>query len=144
MNRQTKNNKFFKLIAAIFFILLTLQSCGPDLQKSYIHLQNGIDLVFQAQHQQAIVELDKALKYNPESFEAYYYRGAAKRNSGDMEGAYDDFQQAVEINPLYAEPYFALALLYEYRNDKDMACYFYLKAEELGMLNITDYTRWCK
>ncbi len=132
------------LISGLIVLLLAIYGCGPNPAKSRFHLENGIEMLYFGQHNEAMLELNKALKYDSESFEAYYYRGAAKRNLQDMEGAYDDFQKSLELNPNYAEAHFALALIYEYRNDKSMACYYYLKAEELGMINIEDYTRWCK
>lgn len=135
-----KNSLF--LFFALFSIAFT--SCGPNTTKARFHLENAIELIFKAQTEEAIKELNLVLKYDRDSHEAFYYRGSCKRQLNDVEGAIQDFQTSIEKNPLYAEPHFALGLIYDYLQDNVKACSYYLKAEELGMPNIVDYTKWCK
>lgn len=117
--------------------------CGPNENKSNEHLQLGIDKIFAARHQEALEEFNKAIKYNPESSEAYYYRGACKRNLKDIDGSIEDYKKSIELDPNYAEPYFSLGLLYDYLQDRSLACFYYRKAEALGRPNTDEYTRWC-
>ena len=49
----------------------------------------------------AIDYLNKAIELNPEYAEAYYWRGIAKRKSGDDEGAGKDFFKGREVDPYY-------------------------------------------
>jgi tetratricopeptide (TPR) repeat protein len=135
-----KRSIFLSLV--LFYI--AFNSCGPNTTKARYHLENAIELIYKAKNEEAIKELNLALKYDNDSHEAYYYRGSCKRNLNDVDGAIQDFQTSIDKNPLYAEPYFALGLIYAYMQDNLKACSYYLKAEELGMPNIVDYTKWCK
>lgn len=137
---MTKINIFLLL----FGMLLLTYSCGPNPRKARIHLENAIEKIYMAKFDEAMRELELVIKYDPDSHEAYYYRGACKRNMGDAEGAMRDFQKSIEKNPSYAEPYFGIALIYELWQDRDSACSYYIKAEELGKPNLEDYTKWCK
>lgn len=127
----------------ILFVAL-FQACGPNTAKSEEHLRKGIDLIYKAKHQNALDELNLAIKYNASSAEAYYYRGACKRNLQNHEGAMEDYKKAVELMPDYADAHFSLGQLYDYFQDRKMACYHYLKAETLGRPNMNEFTRWCK
>ncbi|MBW7847993.1 MAG: tetratricopeptide repeat protein [Bacteroidales bacterium] len=130
-------------LAAIILPMI-FSACGPNIEKSQSHLLKGIDLTFQAQHSEALVEFNQAIKFNDHSFEAYYYRAACKRNLKDNDGAMADYKKAIELKPDYAEAHFGLGQLYDYLQDRQMACFHYLKAESLGLPNVGDYTRWCK
>jgi tetratricopeptide (TPR) repeat protein len=129
------------LLSGILFIA---SACGPNPRKARIHLENAIEKIYMAKFDEAMRELELVLRYDPNSHEGYYYRGACKRNLGDVDGAMEDFQKSIEKNPRYAEPYFGIALIYELRQDRDSACSYYIKAEELGKPNLEDYTKWCK
>lgn len=142
MTHSSQKPTFTLFAALILFILFS--ACGPNHEKSQLHLRKGIELVFQAKHSEALTEFDKAVDFDGSSFEAYYYRGACKRNLKDNEGAMADYKKAVELKPDYAEAHFGLGQLYDYFQDRQMACYHYLKAEALGLPNVGDYTRWCK
>ena len=54
----------------------------------------------------AILDFDKAIKFNPKYTEAYSNRGLAKYNIEDLQGAYFDFSKALELGPADADKYF--------------------------------------
>ncbi len=137
--------KFYKFLS-VFAVaaLLSLQSCGPNPEKSRLYLDNGIDYLYHSQFEESIVSLDKAIEYDPNNYEAYYYRGCAKENNFMSEEALADFMKSIEIKPDYYQPYFNIGLIYRRINDMDMACYYFKKAEELGRPNMVDYTKHCK
>lgn len=125
--------------------VLLLNSCGTNEEKFRLHLENGIDLIYKAQFAEAEAELNKALKQKPSSHEAVYFIGACRRSQGDIEGAKQKFEESIKLNPQYAEPYLGLALIYQdIYQDREMACYYFVKAEELGMKSLMDYTKWCR
>ncbi|MBK9290693.1 MAG: tetratricopeptide repeat protein [Bacteroidetes bacterium] len=133
-----------KLIAP-FLLMLVLVSCGTKEEKFRHHLENGIDLIYQARHREAEAELTKALKYKPDSHEAVYYLGACRRSLGDVEGAKARFEEAIRLNPQYPDPYLGLALIYQdVYQDRDMACHYFVMAEDLGMKSLMDYTKRCR
>lgn len=131
-------------LTIMLFLSLLLISCGVNENKSRLHLDRGVDFIYQARHEQALAELEKAVKYNPKSAEAHYYRAACKRNLKNVEGALEDYKKAIELNPEYADAYFNIASIYDYLQDRKTACFYYLKAEALGRPNTNEYTRWCK
>lgn len=145
VTKSGRNNStaFRIFIIGILFLGFSF-GCGPNEKKSEEHLQLGIDKIFQARHQEALEEMNKAIRYNPQSSEAFYYRGACKRNLQDLDGAIEDYKKSIELDPNFAEPYFSLGLLYDFLQDRTLACYYYRKAEALGRPNTDDYTRWCK
>jgi tetratricopeptide (TPR) repeat protein len=55
----------------------------------------------------AISDFTKAIEYNHEYAEAYYYRGRAKSELKFYREAIIDFSRAIEIRPEYAEAYFS-------------------------------------
>jgi tetratricopeptide (TPR) repeat protein len=61
-----------------------------------LYLDNGDELLRDA---------NLALKYDPNSDEAYALRGAGKSSAGDVPGAFADFAKAISINPRSARSY---------------------------------------
>jgi tetratricopeptide (TPR) repeat protein len=54
----------------------------------------------------AILDFDRAIKINPNSYNTYSSRGSAKYNLGDNKGAILDFDQAIRIKPKNYPAYF--------------------------------------
>ena len=132
-------------ILIFVFAALIASSCQTDEEKFRYHLENGIDLIYKAKYQDAESELYKALKQNPNSHEVVYYLGACRKSLGDIEGAKSRFEEAIKLNPQYAEPYLGLALLYQdVYQDRDMACHYFVMAEDLGIKSLMDYTKRCR
>lgn len=144
MNVNLRRHTYIIQTGIFIILLITFSACGADKEKSTLHLNKGIELIYKARHQEALQELNLAVQYNSASHEAFYYRGACKRNLNDVEGAMSDYKKAVELNPDFADAHFSLGQLYDFLNDHKMACYYYLKAEALGRPNTNEYTRWCK
>lgn len=128
----------------LFSVMLLISSCESKTKKAKAHIENAVEKIYLAQHKEALSELEKAVQLDSGLYEAYYYRASCKRNLQDIDGAIVDFNKTIEINPAFAEAYLNLALIYDYQNDREKACIYYLKAEELGMPNLTDYTKHCK
>ena len=56
-------------------------------------------------HKLAIANYDQALKHDPNNAEAYYNRGKARSDLGDLEGARADYGKALKLNPDNVEAY---------------------------------------
>ena len=85
----------------------------------------------------------KAIKYDKNNYEAYYYRGCAKVNASKHREAIADFEKAVELKPDYADAYFNLGRTYYMLNDEDKACEYYQLAAKYGRPNLEDYLKRC-
>ena len=118
-------------------------SCGPNPEKSRKYLDKGIDYLYTSQFDEAIGFLDKAIEYDPNNYEAYFYRGCAYSNNFNQVKAFADWNKAIEIKPDYPDPYFNIGLIYRRNNDHAMACYFFKQAEKYGRQNMEDYVKFC-
>ena len=58
--------------------------------------------------------------------------GIEKSQQGNYQGAIADFNQAIEINPQHANPYYNRGLARELANDLEGACDDWRKAVDLG------------
>ena len=134
--------RLFKTVAVTS--LLFLISCGNNPEKSRIYLDKGLDYHYSSQCEEAIEQFNKAIKYDPNNYEAYFYRGCAKYDLFQREDAVNDYLKSIEINPEYLQAYFNLGLYYRGINDYDMACYYFKIAEDKGRPNMEDYTKHCR
>ena len=130
---------FFASLALAFLMV----SCGSDSEKSRKFLDQGIDYLYTSQFDEAIEFFDKAIKYDNNNYEAYYYRGCAYSNNFKKDKAMRDWNKAIELKPDYADPYFNIGLLYRRVNDYAMACYYFKLAEKYGRPNMEDYVKFC-
>ena len=133
--------KILVLISAT--IVLLMVSCGSNPEKSRIYLDKGIDYLYTSQFEEAIELFDKAIKYDENNYEAYYYRGCAYSNNFKKDQAFKDWNKAIEIKEDYPDPYFNIGLLYRRNNDYAMACYYFKLAEKYGRQNMEDYVKHC-
>ena len=131
------------LLIASLVTLVLFTSCGRDSEKSRMYLDQGIDLLYRSQIDESIESFDKAIRYDDENYEAYYYRGCAYSNNFNNEQAILDWNKAIEIKEDYADPYFNIGLIYRRKNDYSMACYYFKLAEKYGRQNMEDYVKYC-
>ena len=127
----------------ISFCTLFLTSC-ENPAKSRQYTEEGSKLLLRySKFEEAEETLTKAIQYNKNNFEAYYYRGCAKVNAKKYQEAISDFEKAVEIKPDYADAYFNLGRTYYLINDDDKACENYKLAAKYGRPNLEDYLKRC-
>lgn len=70
----------------------------PQLGAAY--LNQGAAYIYQRDFVSAIAPLDRAIQLNSKDlFAAHYNRAIARENTGDVPGAYADFQKALELKP---------------------------------------------
>ena len=134
-----------KKLALLFVALcaLCLSSC-ENPAKSRVYVQEGEKLLLRySEYKKAEETLTKAIKYDKNNYEAYYYRGCARVNAMRYNDALADFHKAVEIKSDYADAYFNLGRTYFLMNDHDKACENYKLAAEYGRPNLDDYLKRC-
>ena len=75
--------------------------------------------------QTARAAIEKHLQQHPKSARAYFLLGEVHRRSGqaelDNQRAVSAYQEAVRLDPTYAEPHRELGLLYRAKNERDRA-----------------------
>ena len=124
-------------------LLMALMSC-ENPSKSRLYTEEGSkQLLRYSDFQKAEETLTKAIKYDKNNFEAYYYRGCAKVNAMKYNEAIADFEKAVELKPDYADAYFNLGRTYILLNNEEKACEYYKLADKYGRPNLEDYLKRC-
>lgn len=124
-------------------MLFALSGC-ENPTKSRLYTEEGSKLLLRySNYEEAEVVLTKAIKYDKNNFEAYYYRGCARVNAQRLKEAIADFDKAVELKPDYADAYFNLGRTYYIMQDEDKACEYYKLAQQYGRPNLDDYLRRC-
>jgi tetratricopeptide (TPR) repeat protein len=64
------------------------------------HLNAGAAHIYKKDFGAALAPLNEAIRLNStDIFAAYYNRAIARENTGDLPGAYADFQKSLELNP---------------------------------------------
>ena len=130
-------------IIACFAVLMMMVSCGPNAEKSRMYLDKGIDYLYTSQFEESIECLDKAIKYDENNYEAYYYRGCSYNGIFKRDKALSDWNKAIELKEDYPDPYFNIGLYFRRNNDMAMACYYFKLAEKYGRQNMEDYVKFC-
>ncbi len=135
--------KKLTFIFALFTTFFILSSCESP-SKSRLYTEEGSkQLLRYSDFKTAEETLTKAIKYDKNNFEAYYFRGCAKVNAMKYHEAIEDFLKAVELKPDYADAYFNLGRTYYMIHEEDKACEYYKLADQYGRPNLEDYIKRC-
>ncbi len=84
-------------------------------------------------YDEAVSDLNKAIKLYPEFAVAYYNRANLHALSGMLPEAYDDYTRAIELNPNFAEAYYNRGLIQVFMKDTRKGYLDISKAGELGI-----------
>ena len=103
------------------------------------YLKRGVTYYSRGNFDQAILDLNKALKVKPDFPEAYLNRGLAHINKGNTEQAFLDYNKAIELNPKYEEAYYVRGLAHAGRGEFDEAISDYGKAIETNPQYVQAY-----
>ena len=110
-----------RIYFSLFIGLLFFASCGTSHEKSDILVEEGITKLYQSKFDEANDMFTKAIEYNAENFEAYYYRGNCKANKREYEDAIQDYSLAIKYNPNYAEAFANRGQMKFYLQDREAA-----------------------
>ncbi|UCH97663.1 MAG: tetratricopeptide repeat protein, partial [Candidatus Aminicenantes bacterium] len=104
-----------------------------EVQKEYERLEDvyhclALLYIELKEYPQAISLCRKALRINPQLYEAYNLMGIAFRRSGQIENAISSYHDALKINPSYQRIYYNLGIAYMKKGDKEQAISAYQKA----------------
>ncbi len=130
-------------IPLVLTLILTV-SCGHDPVESDKLVEEGISLLYKGKNDEALSYFEKAIHYNPENFEAYFYKGNCLANKKKYREAIDEYSKAIKIKPNYAKAYANRGEMMFYLGDEVRACLDWKKAESLGMIELRDKTRGCR
>ena len=89
--------------------------------------------VRQYSYDEAIADIDMAIKLFPNFAYSYYNRANLLAISGQLPNAYDDYTRAIELNPNFGEAYYNRGLVQIFMRDTHKGCLDLSKAGELGI-----------
>ena len=84
-------------------------------------------------YDEAVADLNKAVKLFPDFAEAYYNRANLRALSGSLPEAYEDYSKAIELNSAFAEAYYNRGVIQIFMKDTRKGCLDLSKAGELGI-----------
>lgn len=140
------NKRFFYIIALflIFISTLILSSCVDNKEEIRRELNQGVEKLYKGDLTHAIEKFNNVLDIDSTQCEAHLYLGRAYFNQRKYDLAMHEFNAAIRLNPKYGEAYRSRAQLWFLQGERTKSCKDYLKAESLGVKNLTNYTSHCK
>lgn len=90
--------------AVLFVFLLSLSSAFGQMNTERI-LTIGRNALYFEDYVLSIQYFNQVINTKPYLFEPYFFRGYAKYNLGDFNGAISDCSEALEINPFFIDAY---------------------------------------
>ena len=85
-------------------------------------------------YDEAVADLNKAIKLFPDLAYSYYNRANLKALSGSLPEAFEDYTKAIELNPNFAEAYYNRGIIQIFMKDTRKGCLDISKAGELGIV----------
>lgn len=98
-----------RMVITLLMVLATATSAHAQLNKHYFFWA-GRNLLMEDRFERAIETLNLLISTDDQLHEAFFLRGVAKYNLGDMIGAESDFGRAIELNPVYTMAYSSRAI----------------------------------
>ena len=80
----------------------------------------------------ALRDYDAYIQSNPSNANAYYWRGLAKSNTGDYDGALLDYNSSINLNPGLPGAYYELSRVYYSKKDFVKALQYAVSARSHG------------
>ncbi|MBQ0024355.1 MAG: tetratricopeptide repeat protein [Bacteroidales bacterium] len=94
--------KKMAVVAALFVGIAVTGYAQYDLDHFYYR---GRQALIDGKYSEAIESFSILSRLDTTSYEAYFFRGIAKYNLSDLNGAQRDFDQALRLNPIYTPAY---------------------------------------
>jgi len=88
----------------ILVLLVKPSSLLAQIDKEYF-FNNGRQCLFDSKYTESLDYFNVLIKTDKTLHEAFFFRGIAKYNLGDLIGANQDFTEAISINPVYTQAY---------------------------------------
>lgn len=92
----------------------------------------AIDLIMAGKFNPALIEINKAIKLDPNNATYYYVRGNAYQGLNELIKALNDYKQALEKNSRNTDAIMKCGIVYGKLNDKKMACKYFILACNYG------------
>lgn len=109
-----------KLLASICLVFSVMSIARAQWDKDVLEFRGRLALQ-DGKYQSAIEQFNILAKLDTNSYWAYFYRGIAKFNLGDLRGAQSDFDHSIRINPIFTNGYHYRAITESRFGEYDLA-----------------------
>ena len=110
----------------------------------FIALKNrGLSKKKLGDYSRALIDLNKALDFNPEDPSLYFYRGNLNMLFGEYKLAMVDYDKSIQLDPAYADAFFNKALAYLRLHNHREACSNFNEYEHLNQKDSTVKSFFC-
>jgi len=133
-----------KLLLISLLFSLFLSSCVNKKEEVNKEIKQGVKVLYIGNFSEAIKHFERALELDSTNAEAYLYLSRTYSNQRKYDKAMAAINQAIHYNPNYGEAYRSRGLLWKALGDNDNFCKDYIKAEDLGVKNLNNYTSKCR
>ena len=139
-----KKMKISYLLLALLILILPIVSCTNDAEAIRKELNAGIKENHNSHFKKAITHYKNVLEIDSTNAEAYLLLGASYFNLRKLDKSMQMLNKAIILDPNYGQAYKSRAAIYKLKNNRDAACKDFLKAQELGVENLYNDTKFCK
>lgn len=123
------------VVAGLVVFVANFQARRESMQRSQVHLKRGIDLYQQKAFPGAELELRRALRANPEEWQAPFYVGAVQIERKRFDMAVPYLERALTLNPTEPKILNALGVVYFKLGRLDMAKGYFWASLDLDPSN---------
>ena len=134
--------KISYLLLALLIIILP--SCTSDTETIRKELNAGIKENSKSHFNKAITHYKNVLEIDSTNAEAYLLIGDSYFNLRKWDKSMQMINKAIILDPNYGQAYKSRATIHKLKNNRDAACKDFLKAQELGVENLHNDTKFCK
>ena len=113
---------------------------GTDREEAEKRVEAGLELEGQLLIEEARAEYEEAIRLDPQNPEAYYGRGNAELQLGQLDLALQDFDEAIRLDPNHAMAHANRAGVYLVTGKFDLSIEGYGEAIRIDPQNITYYS----
>lgn len=118
------------MLRKIFFYILILVIISPETilaEKVTDRMVKGIEYINTKNYNKAISEFKCIIDSGPIITNVYLCMGICYLNQGKFAQATHEFKQEIKLDSLSAQPHYFLAMISEYRNEKQKAIMYWQK-----------------
>jgi Tfp pilus assembly protein PilF len=133
-----------KLIFVLSVFVLLFAACSDPAQIIQKEMNTGIDNLYKGRYSIAAKHFRKVLELDSTSSEAHHNLGLVFFNQQKYDQAMSEYNRAIHFDPKNGQAYKSRAQLWFIMGDRDKSCADYIKAEDLGVKNLSNYTRHCR
>jgi len=139
LNQIRGKAMFISIIMLVFVV-----SCKDQKQTIREEINLGIKATYSSDWKIAMDHFDYVISLDSTNAEAYMYKGRMFIGMRKYTKALTVLDKSILLNPKFGEAYRSRAQVYAILGNRDASCQDYLMAEELGVQNLHNYTKFCK